>query len=242
MKTGAQRTASASATLLLMQTYFVSTSALATIASGRAHQAGALCAPSTPAFGPCCLISQRPSSSVVMSWSRKRKRHPAVAFGHALLQRGSPFCQRGTSDAEHSSSRSSASVRVNGAVDDSASAFPAFPSERIGVAAAAPAAPATGASARPSLLTPATDAAQSPSGGVAAGASPPFSLEWGSEKLQKLRRYVFELPEDTAEESRFLIMAALVGVITGTAGMSSLSHGEERRLCFVMILHVARVD
>lgn len=37
--------------------------------------------------------------------------------------------------------------------------------------------------------------------------------------LERLRRRVGEVPEDAADEGRFLMMAALVGVLTGTAGV-----------------------
>lgn len=50
-------------------------------------------------------------------------------------------------------------------------------------------------------------------------AGPPvLSIKWGRKQVQRLQQQVCELPEDTAEEGRFLMMAALVGVITGTAG------------------------
>lgn len=46
-----------------------------------------------------------------------------------------------------------------------------------------------------------------------------FSVQGALGVLKKLRKGMIEVPEDAADEARFLMMAALVGVLTGTAGV-----------------------
>lgn len=114
-------------------------------------------------------------------------------------------------------------VPLEGAADNSSqSESPPASSPTTGVyVAAAP--PVIGSldAALPAGSGLGTDAAKLAAAAAAATAPTVLSTKWGVEKKKEvkgLRRQFLDLPEDTAEEGRFLMMAALVGVITGTAG------------------------
>lgn len=225
----------ASAAVLLFQTYVVSLSASATctvISREHSWDGGAFCAaPTIPRHG-CRRSTFRQSSEVVMS-SRRQLQNVQLARTATLLQRTRLFQPKRTRVANTEHRRCSrgdvAVVPLEGAADDSAESPPGTPTG-IYVAAAFPitgsldAAPAGSNAAELGAVAVAAAAgpADDDNGGAAAAAAATptvSSMKWGmKKKVDGLRRQFFELPEDTAEEGRFLMMAALVGVITGTAG------------------------
>lgn len=211
--------------LLLLPTYFISISAFATSTVSIEHRAGALCAPRTPGYG-CRSSTYRQSSAVVMSSARHHHytaAMPAVARTAMLLQRNPLFRRARGANTEHigGSGRSrgtAATVKLEGATDDSAGSSPPAFSSTTGIYVAAASSSTIGnLDAAPAAAAMRADAAEL--GADAAAAAPLLSKKWGlKQQLQGLQRQLFDLPEDTAEEGRFLMMAALVGVITGTAG------------------------
>lgn len=54
--------------------------------------------------------------------------------------------------------------------------------------------------------------------------------------LGRLVRFARDIPEDAADEGRFLMMATFVGVVTGTAGVCALG---ERRLVYRFVVFAA---
>lgn len=194
----------ASAIRFLLLTYLISTWALAAKTASKGHNAVALCLPTAPRNG-CRSSSMRRSSAAASS---TRRRHPAaMSLARAPLQRKPVsllFERTRVATAEPRHGSRGAMGRLEAAASDSTGGPAAVSLPIIPAATDTPA----GATAR--------DAAE-PASSSAAG--PPFlSIKWGREQVQRLQRQACELPEDTAEEGRFLMMAALVGVITGTAG------------------------
>lgn len=219
----------ASAAVLLLQTYVVSISAFSTSTAvvSREHRwGGVFCgAPTIPRYGYRSSTS-RQSSAVAMS-STRQQRKPPLARTATLLQRTLLFQSQRTRVANTKHGRCSrgivAVVPLEGATDGSAESPPASSSTTgIYVAAASPIIGSLGVA--PAGLGLRTDAAElgavaAPAAGLSSnggGAAAPtlLSTKWGMKNKVRF----LELPDDTAEEGRFLIMAALVGVITGTAG------------------------
>lgn len=203
----------ASATCYLLLTYLISARALAASTASKGPHTVALCLPTTSTDG--CLGSTvvPQSSAAVRSLTRSHQQPTALSLARAPMRReGSPLFERTRAPtAEHMhGSRGGAAARLQASASDSTGGPAAVPVPSIAVVADAAASPAGGA----------LDAAES---GSSAAGPPVLSLKWGREQAQRLQRQVCELPEDTAEEGRFLMMAALVGVITGTAGESAVS-------------------
>lgn len=200
----------APAICFLLLTYLISTRAFAAKTAGEGRNAVALCLPMAPRNG-CRSSSMRRGHSAAAPSTRRQ--HPtAMSLARAPLQRnagGSPLFERtrvgATAERRHGSRGAFCRLGASARSSTEGPAAASFPGVAAVTDAAASASPA-GAS---------VDAAEPAS----AAAGPPFlSIRWGREQIQRLQRQVCELPEDTAEEGRFLMMAALVGVITGTAG------------------------
>lgn len=192
-----------SAICFLLQTYLISTWAFAAKTASKGPHVLALCLPTAPRHG-FCSSGIRQSSAVASS--TRRKQHPTATPLALTLLRGPVLFERTRiATAEHTQSSSRcAAVRLGGSASDSTGG---------------PAAVSIPTIAAVTETSASLDAAEPASPSSPASAAPPLlSIKWARGQMQRLRQHVFELPEDTAEEGRFLMMAALVGVITGTAG------------------------
>lgn len=210
METLVGRRKASSAICFLLLTYLISTRAFSANTASKGRHAVALCLPTAPRYG-CCSSHIRKSSAAVLSATRKQ--HPtAMVLARTSLQRGSTSFDRTRVPTAERSSRGAA-VRLAGSASDSTEGPAAISATSIADAVTVAETPASAAGGS------SLDAAEPTCSASAADAGPPLlSIKWGREQVQRLHRHVWELPEDTAEEGRFLMMAALVGVITGTAG------------------------
>lgn len=72
-----------------------------------------------------------------------------------------------------------------------------------------------------------------------AGLTSFFSVKGVLRQLDRVQKQVRDVPEDAADEGRFLMMAALVGVLTGSAGGSyDACHG----CCCTITIYMHMVD
>lgn len=195
---------SAAAILLLLQTYVACTSAFAPAllprlpSSAHGLHRGSPCARTSSIYSRPCLAG-RSTATIMMS---ARKQHPASKMRSTLqkllnfrqLRRERRLSPRG------SKARLQATVGLGGKEEDS-----------VGE------------------VETASAAAQDAEGLLYTGAAEPIvkdepSLPFPVAKVvgsvRKFVESIGDVPEDAADEGRFLMMAALVGVLTGTAGAS----------------------
>jgi len=204
-----------SVTCLTLQTYFVSAAAFTAGTVSRGQRcARASCTPARHHYG-CCGSDFRHGSAVMGLTSSAARRHQepvgrSCSNASTFLQQGSMFRPaRATSATGHRSGRGSL-CRLQGSTGDSVGAPTAFTPRGVSLVSGK-----AGAGA----AEPLADEADASGGGGGGTSAAVAAMKWSLEQLQRVQRQLLELPEDTAEEGRFLMMAALVGVITGTAGL-----------------------